>query len=201
MATATTGARERLLAAADELFYEHGVQTVGIDRVIERAGVAKASLYSIFGSKDELIRAYLLQRDASMRQRMTTALDTRYQTPRERLLGVLDVLSEWVARPGYRGCAFANASTEAGAGSAIHEASAEFRGWLRGLLVDLSREAGAADPQRLAQALQLLYDGVGISVRMDHHLSGARAAREAAEVLVDAATATSAVRRPARRSR
>ena len=55
-------ARERLLAAADELFYEEGVHTVGIDRVIERAGVAKASLYNTFGSKDELVRAYLTSR-------------------------------------------------------------------------------------------------------------------------------------------
>ena len=58
-------ARERLLAAADELFYEEGVHTVGVDRVIERAGVAKATLYSAFGSKDELIRAYLAARHAA----------------------------------------------------------------------------------------------------------------------------------------
>ena len=56
---ARPSARERLLAAADELFYEEGVHTVGIDRVIEHAGVAKGSLYNTFGSKDELIRAYL----------------------------------------------------------------------------------------------------------------------------------------------
>ena len=56
---AARSARERLLDAANELFYEEGVHTVGIDRVIERAGVAKATLYSTFGSKDELVRAYL----------------------------------------------------------------------------------------------------------------------------------------------
>ena len=55
-------ARERLLAAADELFYGEGFNLVGIDRVIERAGVAKASLYDYFGSKEELIRSYLQQR-------------------------------------------------------------------------------------------------------------------------------------------
>ena len=58
-ATVKRSPRERLLAAADELFYAEGVQSVGIDRVIERAGVAKASLYSTFGSKEELVRAYL----------------------------------------------------------------------------------------------------------------------------------------------
>src|SRR5882757_8493036 len=55
-------ARERLLAAANELFYKEGIHTVGIDRVIEKAGVAKASLYTTFGSKDELVRAYLAER-------------------------------------------------------------------------------------------------------------------------------------------
>ena len=64
-------ARERLLAAANELFYNEGVHTVGIDRVIEQAGVAKASLYNTFGSKDELVRAYLETRHASVTQHLT----------------------------------------------------------------------------------------------------------------------------------
>src|SRR5580693_4032648 len=76
-------ARERLLAAANELFYNEGVHTVGIDRVIEQAGVAKASLYNTFGSKDELVRAYLETRQASVAQRITRAVE-RYDTPRER---------------------------------------------------------------------------------------------------------------------
>src|SRR5580693_3603264 len=80
-------ARERLLAAANELFYNEGVHTVGIDRVIEQAGVAKASLYNTFGSKDELVRAYLETRHASLTQRITQAVE-RYDTPRERLLAV-----------------------------------------------------------------------------------------------------------------
>src|SRR4051794_1799282 len=86
-------ARERLLAAASELFYEEGVNTVGIDRVIERAGVAKASLYSAFGSKDELIRAYLESRNEA-RQRRINAKIAQYGTPRDKLLGLFDYLEE-----------------------------------------------------------------------------------------------------------
>src|SRR5882724_10614918 len=82
-------ARERLLTAAAELFYEEGVNTVGIDRVIERAGVAKASLYDCFGSKEELVRAYLAQRQEVRDARITEKLK-KYGTPRERLLGVFD---------------------------------------------------------------------------------------------------------------
>jgi len=103
-------ARERLLAAANELFYNEGVHTVGIDRVIEQAGVAKASLYNTFGSKDELVRAYLEMRHASVAQRITRAVE-RYDTPRERLLAVFEGQEELFTQPGYRGCAFTRAGT------------------------------------------------------------------------------------------
>src|SRR3954464_4577654 len=102
-------ARERLLAAANELFYEEGVHTVGIDRVIERAGVAKASLYSTFGSKEELVRAYLQGRADARRQRIADAI-AGHDDPREQLLAIFDALGASIARPNYRGCAFINAS-------------------------------------------------------------------------------------------
>ncbi|HEU5354679.1 MAG TPA: TetR/AcrR family transcriptional regulator [Actinocrinis sp.] len=179
-------ARERLLAAANQLFYEEGVNTVGIDRVIERAGVAKATLYSAFGSKDELIRAYLEQRYNARRERTMRALE-QYETPRERLMAVFDTLAESLAQPNYHGCAFVNASAEARPGSPIEVAVDGYRGWLRGLLTDLAREAGAADPQRLAWQLHLLYDGASVSARMDHDPDAAFPARQAAEALISAA--------------
>jgi AcrR family transcriptional regulator len=180
-------ARDRLLAAADELFYDEGIHTVGIDRVIERAGVAKATLYSVFGSKDELIRAYLTARHVARQQRIRSGL-ARYDTPRERLLGVFDVLGELFAQPGFRGCAFLNASAEASAGSAVAEVSDQSRTWVRSLFTELSQAAGAADPERLAQQLVLLYDGASVAARMDHDPTAAAAARAVATVLVDAAT-------------
>ena len=70
----TEEARERLLGAANELFYAEGVHTVGIDRVIDHAGVAKATLYSVFGSKDELIRAYLDRRHQGWHERIEEKL-------------------------------------------------------------------------------------------------------------------------------
>src|SRR5262245_51062729 len=113
-------ARERILAAANELFYEEGIHSVGIDRVIERAGVAKASLYNTFGSKDELVRAYLLGRQASREDRITRGI-ARHETPREKLLGIYDVLAERFAEPAFRGCAFINASGETWPGRARSE--------------------------------------------------------------------------------
>ena len=178
-------ARERLLAAASELFYAEGVHTVGIDRVIERAGVAKASLYNTFGSKDELVRAYLEGRHADTAGRITRALG-RYGTPRDRLLGVFDAQGELFTEPGFRGCAFVSASAESPS-DVVEKAAADFRGWLRDLLTGLAREAGAPDAAGLARQLHLLYDGAGLSARMDHDPSAAVAARAAAEALLDAA--------------
>ena len=103
-------ARDRLLAAADELFYEGSIHTVGIERVIERAGVAKASLYDTFGSKDALIRAYLEARHDARKARLTAWLE-RYETPRERLLGVFDAMADLMKGKNFRGCAFTRAGS------------------------------------------------------------------------------------------
>src|SRR3984885_4484556 len=170
---AAPSARERLLAAASELFYAEGVHTVGIDRVIERAGVAKASLYNTFGSKDELVRAYLEGRHAQTSERITRYLE-RYSTPRERLLGVFEAQGELFASPGFRGCAFVSASAES-PGELVEQAASDYRGWVRTLLVDLAREAGAPSPETLGRQLHLLYDGGSLSARMDHDPAAAGA--------------------------
>jgi AcrR family transcriptional regulator len=179
-------ARERLLAAADELFYREGVHTVGIDRIIEHAGVAKASLYNTFGSKEELVRAYLESRHAGTSERVSRAL-TRFRTPRERLLGVFDAQGELFTDPGFNGCAFVAASAETPHGSAVEVAADEFRAWVRELFTNLAREAGVADPDNLARQFHLLYDGAGLSARMDRDPSAATTARAAAVAILDAA--------------
>src|SRR6266851_3811244 len=97
-------ARDRLLDAASELFYEHGVHTVGIDTIIERAGVAKASLYRAFGSKEELVRAYLEARHASRRATVLAEMEL-HPDPGGKLLALFDVLLATVKQPGFRGCA------------------------------------------------------------------------------------------------
>ncbi|HEY1626714.1 MAG TPA: TetR/AcrR family transcriptional regulator [Streptosporangiaceae bacterium] len=180
-------ARERLLAAADELFYNEGIHTVGIDRIIEQAGVAKASLYNTFGSKDELVRAYLESRYASVTQRIMRAVE-RYDTPPERLLAVFEGLADLFAHD-YRGCAFARASAESQPGDQAEQAAAAYRTWVRVLLTDLATQAGAPEPELLARQLHLLYDGSGQAARMDHDPAAAPVARATAAVLLDLALA------------
>ncbi len=188
-APATPTARERLLAAANELFYAEGVHTVGIDRVIERAGVAKASLYNTFGSKDELVRAYLESRHQRMADRITRHL-ARYADPRKRLLSVFEAQAELFAEPGFRGCAFASASAES-PGELVEQATGEYRRWVRGLLTDLAREAGVAAPQPLGRKRHMLYPAATLAARTDRAPAVAATAQTAAETLLDAALAAS----------
>src|ERR1700694_25417 len=108
MATKTAkrpSARERLLAASDELFYRDGVRSTGIDAVIERAGVAKGSLYYIFGGKDELVAAYLRGRHDGWRQRVE-ARQAGTDDPDEKILAVFDAIADSVSLPEVRGCPF-----------------------------------------------------------------------------------------------
>src|ERR1700677_3798559 len=144
--TARPSARERLLAAANELFYNEGVHTVGIDRIVEQAGVAKASLYNTFGSKDDLVRAYLEYRHAGVTQLITQAVE-RHDDPRERLLAVFEGQGELFAQPGYHGCAFARASAESQPGDAAEQAAEAYRRWVRALLTELAVQAGVPEPE------------------------------------------------------
>jgi AcrR family transcriptional regulator len=188
--------RERLLAAADELFYREGVRSVGIDRVIERAGVAKATLYNAFGSKEELVKAYLDSRHEARRRRLAQAMEG-IDSPRGKLLVVFDVMDKLFAAPGYRGCAFLNASAESPAGGLVEKVSDEYREWVRSMFEGLAYDAGASDPRQLAQQLVLLYDGATVAAQMDRDRTAALAAKDVATALVDAA-----IRRgPKRRAR
>lgn len=179
--------RERLLQAAGELFYAEGVHSVGIDRVIERAGVAKASLYSAFGSKEELIRAYLEERHARILGRLRAAVDAVDPAdPVERILVVFDAQARLFAAPDYRGCAFIAASAEAPRDGRIEEATRTFRRELRELFTELATAVGAPDPALLASQLQLLYDGASNAANLDRNPAIAGPVRAAAAALIAA---------------
>jgi AcrR family transcriptional regulator len=180
-------ARDRLLNAASELFYENGVHTVGIDTIIERAGVAKATLYSTFGSKEELVRAYLEARHASRRAAVLAEMEL-HESPRDKLLAVFDVLVTTVKQPAFRGCAFANASAESELDGAAAEVTRKVREWLLAVMAEQTAALGVADPAGLARQLTLLYDGALAQSRLDRGPAVASAAKTAAEILIDTAT-------------
>ena len=162
------------------------MHTVGIDTIIERAGVAKASLYNTFGSKDELVRAYLEARHEARRARLSVEIE-RHQDPRARLLAIFDVLASTVAQPGFRGCAFANAAAESELDSAASDITRNVRRGQVETLAQLAKALGVRQPTALARQLTLLYDGALAQSRLDPSPATTKAAKDAASELVDAA--------------
>jgi AcrR family transcriptional regulator len=170
----------RILEAANKLFYEQGIRAVGVDAVAAEAGVSKRTLYNYYPSKDALIAAYLTLRFKHMAPSDAPA--------REQILGYYDRLEQLFADGSFRGCPFVNAVTELG--DPKHPAAAiaarfkeERREWYRGLL----ERIGVPDPRSLAAQLQILADGAIAAVLVGGDPSVARAARAAAEVLLDSA--------------
>jgi len=180
-------ARDRLLTAADELFYAEGVHVVGVDRIVERAGVTKASLYNTFGSKEELVRAYL-ERHMRRRQERVARILAANDTPRERTLAIFAEVEELLAGSKFRGCRFIMATAEARPGDASEVVAEEYRAWLRSVFTDLAEEAGASDAKQLGRRLLLLYDGAAVAARLDSDRDAAAGAvRSAVVALLDAA--------------
>ena len=169
-------ARERLLAASNELFYRDGVHSTGIDAVIERAGVAKGSLYYIFGGKDELVAAYLRGRLESWRQRVE-ARQAGIDDPDEMILAVFDAIADYVSLPEFRGCPFVNAAAEAPAGESQQLAIKEYRNWVRQSFLELAADTAVADSEALADALIVLYDGALASTTLTAAMTAKRIAR------------------------
>ncbi len=194
--------RERLLEAANELFYQEGVHTVGIDRVLERAGVAKASLYGTFGSKDELVRAYLEARAQRRREGISQRI-ARYEDPRARILSIFDLLAETARETSFRGCAFVNACAEGPSDPATpaRQVSSKHRAWVRDLLAQLATDLGARDPGEVARQLSLLYGGALITAFLDSDPDAPLVARGVAESLLDAQVARKAPATKSRQSR
>jgi AcrR family transcriptional regulator len=180
-------AKQRLLEAADDLFYSEGIHTVGIDRVIAHAGVAKGSLYYSFTGKDELVHDYLTHRHGRWAERVTAGIEA-HTDPRARILAVYDVLGTLFAQPDYRGCAFMNATAEAAPDSVEAHAATTFRAWVRNLFLDLATDVDARDPRQLAETLVLLYDGAVATAQMDKAPEAARTARRTAELILDNAS-------------
>jgi AcrR family transcriptional regulator len=169
--------KERILETADRLFYLQGIRAVGVDTIAAEIGISKRTLYNHFPSKDELIAAYLARRF-----RQTPSSD---KPPVEQILGTFDSLERRFASKEFRGCPFVNAVAELGAEDrAVKKIAIAFkesrRVWFRDLLLQLD----VADADSLATQLQLLVDGsIALDLVRDDP-SMARAAKEAARVLL-----------------
>jgi AcrR family transcriptional regulator len=170
------GMKERILETADRLFYLQGIRAVGVDTIAAEIGISKRTLYNHFPSKDELISAYL-----SRRFNKAPVSD---KPPAEQILATFDSLERRFARRDFRGCPFVNAVAELGPDRAVKKIAVAFkesrRLWFRDLLMQLD----VADADALATQLTLLVDGSIAQDLVRDDPSMARAAKEAARVLL-----------------
>lgn len=175
---------QRLLDAAERLFYERGVQAVGVDAVVSEAGVATKTLYAHFGSKDGLIEAYLRRRDRRWLTWLRDAVDAAAPGP-ARGFAVFDALGQWFARPDYNGCAFINIAGELAASPTARSIARDHKAALRALLADVAAGSGVTDHTTLGDRLMLLVEGAIITAHVEHDSAAAQRARSAAAALLE----------------
>ncbi|MGA8045977.1 MAG: TetR/AcrR family transcriptional regulator [Dermatophilaceae bacterium] len=185
--TRPSAARERILATAFELFYARGIRAVGIDLIIARSGVAKATFYKHFPAKDDLVLAYLDKVDGIWSGQLAAAAEVAGPDPAEQLVGMFDALRTACRREGYRGCAFINAAAESQPGTPVHQRTVTHKSAVLAWVRNLAEQAGACEPDTLARSLTLLLDGGLTSGSLDADPQAPEAAKASARTLIDAA--------------
>lgn len=171
---------ERIMAAADQLFYQKGIRAVGVDTVAAEAGISKRSLYDTFPSKDALVAAYLRQR--------IQPLPASDQPPAAQVLALFDQLHARFAKGDFRGCPFVNAVTELAEDCETARAIAlDYKEERRQHIASLLAQAGMGDPDTLASQIALLFEGAIASMLVGQDPVVAIQARNAAKVLMRAA--------------
>src|ERR1700723_4053439 len=177
------GARQRILDTAAELFYRDGINATGVERLAAESSVSKRTLYQHFPSKTAVVEEYL--RGIEQRaNRLST--DTSDLTPRQRLLAVFDTPK--APTPPLRGCPFHNAAVEAaGSMPGVHEIVRASKQCFADGLIELAKQAGAADPRQLGNQLAVLYEGApALATSLAAPAPWAHA-HKAAEALIDQA--------------
>jgi AcrR family transcriptional regulator len=177
--------RERVSRAAYELFSRDGTRAVGIDAVIARAGTAKMTLYRNFPSKDDLILDFLRRREQLWtREWLEAESRSRGETPRQQLLAIFDVFSEWFSKPDFEGCAFLTTMIEINdPGHPVHQAAVGHLVNIRAYLGELAAAAGIADADAFARKWHILMKG-SIMAAHEGDTAAAVRAREIGELLL-----------------
>jgi AcrR family transcriptional regulator len=180
--------RERILETAYELFSRHGPHAVGVDAIVAGSGVAKMSLYRNFGSKDELILAFLRRREERWtRDWLQGEVLRRAEDPAQRLLAIFDVFGEWFARGDYEGCAFVNVMLGIpDRDHPVRQASVKHLARIREFLSGLARAAGVDDPDAFARQWHILMKGSLVAAAEGDGQAAARA-QELGRLLLSAA--------------
>jgi len=183
-ASSPIAARDRILETSYELFSRRGVQAVGIDELIARAGVAKATLYRHFPSKDDLVLAFLrLREERWTRGWVEREARQRAADPEEQLLAIFDAFDEWFHREDFEACSFINVLLELGPAHPVGRASAQHLENIRTVVRRLADEAGLRDSDSFARSWHILMKGSIVSAT-EGDVAAARRAREMAKRLI-----------------
>ncbi len=181
--------RTQVLDSAETLFYERGIQAVGMDELRTAAGVSLKRLYQCFPSKQALVEAYLQRRDQRWRADLAEHVAHHAAGPQGRLLAVFDWLHTWFSHPGFRGCAFINSVGELGtAADGVTQTAQHHKQQLQNYLAELARELPISDSNTLGKQLALLVDGAITTAAITHDVTAAWDARDAATLLITTAT-------------
>jgi AcrR family transcriptional regulator len=177
-------ARQRILDTAYELFASRGIRAVGVEEVIEQAGVAKATLYRHFRTKDELVLAFLEQRERLWTKDFVEAeARRRGGTPEERLLAIFDVFDGWFRQQGFEACSFINVLVELGPEHDAGKACIAHLDNIRTVVRTLAGEAGLRDTDSFARSWHILMKGSIISA-MEGDVDAAQRAKALARLLI-----------------
>jgi AcrR family transcriptional regulator len=177
--------RDLIVDAALKLFYRHGFNATGVDKIIAEAQVSKKTLYSHFRTKDELILATLRKRDEVFRNKMMRVTERSASDPSERLLAVFDFLTGWFHEKEFSGCMFINAAAEfADADNPNHMIGAEHKRLVAEYLCNLAELAGAKDPVTLSHEINLLIEGAIVYAYVMGEKQAAERAKQMARVFI-----------------
>ncbi|MET0813129.1 MAG: helix-turn-helix domain-containing protein [Microbacterium sp.] len=187
-ATRPAPARQRLLDAATDLFYREGIHSVGVDRIIETAGVTRATMYKQFAGKEGLVLAYLEGEDRGLRE-MFAAAAAASDDADVLLELVVDGISGDIRDRHTRGCPFINAAAEYPDEGPVRELIARHREWFRGTLEQLAAGAGLREPTEVAASLVLLRDAALVGGYLDGQARVAPAFARTARGVISAARA------------
>jgi AcrR family transcriptional regulator len=185
ISTPKPDARERILDTAYELFSRRAIRDVGIDEVIERAAVAKATLYRHFPSKDDLVIAFLERREERWTVSWVEAeARRRGSTPEEQLLAIFELFDEWFHRDDFEACSFINVLLEMGAAHPAGQASVRHLSSIRSVVRRLAEEAALRDPASFAHSWHILMKGSIVSAA-EGDAEAAQRARSMARLLIE----------------
>ena len=178
-------ARERILGTAYDLFARRGVRDVGIDEVIERAEVAKATLYRHFASKDDLVLAFLERREELWTKGWVEAqARARGKTAEQQLLAIFDLFDEWFHRDDFEACSFINILLEMTTRHPLGQASARYLENIRTVISTLAAEAGLRNPEEFARSWHILMKG-SIVQAQEGDADAAKRAKAMAKLLIE----------------